>query len=598
LAYENKSFWKRSVTMWRGLNTFRLPWRKSGKITQQFLIDSGIILAASLDYQTTLNSVAQLAISTAADWCAIDLVDDKGAIQRVAVAHRDPDKAKLAQELQQRYPALYNGSGHTIERVLNTRKSWFDPVVSPGRLQAEARDDDHWRLLRELGFTSEMVVPLIAREKTLGTLTLVLSDSQHYTRDDLALAEELARRVALAIENAQLYQEAETQRERFESMMTRYRDLVENANDIIYTLDMDGTLTSVNQAGEEILGYRDDELLGTSIDRIILPEYVERTFQMLQHKMEGGGRTRYEVEVTAKDGRILTLEVNSQLITQGSTPIGIQGIARDITERKEAEKRAEQLQTMTTALYAAEQQARLKAEQADRLKLQFLAMISHELRTPLTSIKGFASTLLATDVEWDKGSQEEFLHIIDHEADKLTQMVDELLDLSRLQVGTLSISPEAQPFSHILDFARPEIVSLAANHDLHINLPDGLPSISADPRRIAQVLTNLVSNAAKYSPPGTRITLTVCQRENMLQVDVSDQGIGILPEHRPLVFEAFQQVERKVDSPIKGAGLGLAICKGLVEAHGGRIWIGDQEPPGTVFTFTLPLATSSPTAEG
>src|SRR5690606_16807887 len=150
----------------------------------------------------------------------------KGAIQRVAVAHRDPDKAKLAQELQQRYPALYNGSGHTIERVLNTRKSWFDPVVSPGRLQAEARDDDHWRLLRELGFTSEMVVPLIAREKTLGTLTLVLSDSQHYTRDDLALAEELARRVALAIENAQLYQEAETQRERFESMMTRYRDLV------------------------------------------------------------------------------------------------------------------------------------------------------------------------------------------------------------------------------------------------------------------------------------------------------------------------------------------------------------------------------------
>jgi PAS domain S-box-containing protein len=369
-----------------------------------------------------------------------------------------------------------------------------------------------------------------------------------------------------------------------EAVMTRYRDLVENANDIIYTLDLEGSITSINQAGEQILGYHRDEMLNVDVERFVAPAYRDLMNQMQDRKLGGGGRTRYELEIVTKDGRILTLEVNSQLILHDNLPAGIQGIARDITERKLAEKRAEELQAITTSLYEAEQQARLEAEEADRLKLQFLAMISHELRTPLTSIKGFTSTLLSDDVTWDTESQHEFFRIMDVEADRLAALIDELLDLSKLHAGKLDIVPEPKQLGDILDAAQVELTTLAQHHHLVTHIPADLPPVLADTDRIVQVLTNLVSNAVKYSEPSTTITIDVRQAGEFVQVDVIDEGIGVSPDTREIMFEAFQQG----NSVKKGAGLGLAICKGLIEAHGGRIWVGDRHPPGTTVSFTLP----------
>jgi PAS domain S-box-containing protein len=253
----------------------------------------------------------------------------------------------------------------------------------------------------------------------------------------------------------------------------------------------------------------------------------------------------------------------------------------NITERKRAE--AER-----TQLFEAERKARQEAERANQVKMLFLAMISHELRTPLASIKGFASTILATDVQWDADSQREFIQIIEDEADKLQGLIEELLDISRLQNGTFSVNQTVLLPADLLRDAQPQLQALTSQHSLRINIPPTLPALYADRGRIVQVITNLVSNAAKYSPSGTTITLSSHHQNGWVEFRVSDEGLGIPVDKQQAVFEPFYQLE----GGKKGVGLGLAICKGIVEAHGGRIWIADKASPGTIISFTLPTTPS------
>jgi PAS domain S-box-containing protein len=235
-------------------------------------------------------------------------------------------------------------------------------------------------------------------------------------------------------------------------------------------------------------------------------------------------------------------------------------------------------------LYEAEAQARQAAEQANRTKVRFMGMISHELRTPLTSIKGFASTLLADDIVWDAANQRYFIQIIDEETDKLQEMIEQLLDLSRMEAGTLSIEISPTTIQAILNLARTQLEIMTHNHHLVISVADDLPGIDGDENRIAQVLYNLVGNAVKYAPPQTAIMLRIYPVDGAVQHEIIDEGPGIAPEMREKVFEPFQQLT----GAKKGAGLGLAICKGIVEAHGGRIWIEDHHPAGIKVIFTLP----------
>lgn len=240
------------------------------------------------------------------------------------------------------------------------------------------------------------------------------------------------------------------------------------------------------------------------------------------------------------------------------------------------------------SLLVKEQAARSEAEAANATQLKFLAMISHELRTPLTSIKGFASSILAQDIGMDDDVLHEFVTIIDEEADKLSGLVEDLLDLTRLHVGALSITPQPQQVTTILRMAQRGMATLSHAHQLVVVDPAALPLVLADSQRIAQVLVNLVGNAAKYAPLGTRITVSAHQQTDCVQFEIADEGEGIPLDDRVHVFEAFRQLERKQESA-KGAGLGLAICKGLVEAHGGRIWIDESPTGGALVCFTLPV---------
>ena len=243
-------------------------------------------------------------------------------------------------------------------------------------------------------------------------------------------------------------------------------------------------------------------------------------------------------------------------------------------------------------LLKTEAESRHEAERANEIKTQFLAMISHELRTPLTSIIGFTTTLLADDVVWEADEERDFIETIEQEANRLQELIDHLLDLSRLEAGMLPISQEPNSLNEIIDDALPQFHALTSEHNLTIHLLANLPLIYVDSKRIAQVLVNLVRNASTYSLKGTEINILAKVRGSFVQIDVNDEGPGIPLGDRKRVFRAFQRGHQADNGMKKGAGLGLAICKGLVEAHGGRIWIKKKNSPGTSVSFTIPLVPS------
>lgn len=236
-----------------------------------------------------------------------------------------------------------------------------------------------------------------------------------------------------------------------------------------------------------------------------------------------------------------------------------------------------------------EADSRHEAERANEIKTRFLAMISHELRTPLTSIIGFTTTLLAEDVTWEPDEQRDFIQTIQQEANRLQELIDHMLDLSRLEAGMLPIVLETHSFGEIMEDALPQIHSLTNSKTLTMHLPADLPPLYVDAKRIAQVLVNLVRNASTYAPNGTEISISANVRRGFMQINVNDQGPGIpLHEHKK-VFKAFRRGDNVESASAKGAGLGLAICKGLVEAHGGRIWIKKKNTPGATISFTVAL---------
>jgi len=240
-------------------------------------------------------------------------------------------------------------------------------------------------------------------------------------------------------------------------------------------------------------------------------------------------------------------------------------------------------------LLEVEEESRHEAERANEIKTEFLAMISHELRTPLTSIIGFTTTLLADDVVWNAQEQRDFFQTIQLESSRLQELIDHLLDLSRLEAGMLPISQRSHSLHEIIEDALPQLQALTSEHKLTMNIPADPPLVNVDAKRISQVLVNLVRNASTYSPKGTEISITANVRGGFFQMNVNDQGIGIPQTEHKKVFKAFQRGITVENGTTQGAGLGLAICKGLVEAHGGRIWIKKKNTPGATVCFTIPL---------
>ncbi len=393
-----------------------------------------------------------------------------------------------------------------------------------------------------------------------------------------------------------------TERKQAEEQLRRNHDtfynLIQNNPFGIYVVDADFRLRQVSLGSQKVFSTI-RPLLGRDFAEVLRHIWAEpfasEAISRFRHTLETGEpysapstiEQRLDIEqVEAYDWRI-------ERITLPDGRFGVVCYFYDLTERQLWEQALRESEEKRAALLKQEQTARRQAERAVDVQRLFLGMISHELRTPLASIKGFSSSLLATDVSFDLTQQREFLEIIDSEADRLTELIDQLMDVVRMQAGVFRVEPINTSLQPIVEQTMPQLKTLVAQHPFTIELAPDLPLLLADSQRVAQVLVNLIGNAAKFSPPSTPIALSARRAGDFVQIAIRDQGDGIPPSERQQVFDVFHQVRRDMQRH-SGTGLGLAICKGLIEAHGGSIWIEDRPGPGTTVSFTLPVANAQP----
>jgi K+-sensing histidine kinase KdpD len=225
----------------------------------------------------------------------------------------------------------------------------------------------------------------------------------------------------------------------------------------------------------------------------------------------------------------------------------------------------------------------------DAMRTAFLANVSHELRTPLAVIKGSANSLLQPDVIFDDQTRRDFLLSIDKDADTLARLVDDLLMISRLEANALEVKKKQIELSKVISAIKDRLDNLTIKHHLHINIAKGIPPLNIDEGRIGEVLTNLVENAVKFSDDDMNIYIKAVQNGKEVTISVADEGIGIRPELHQKIFERFFQGDGRKAGRRKGTGLGLAICQGIIEAHGGKIWVESKPGCGATFSFSLPL---------
>lgn len=370
---------------------------------------------------------------------------------------------------------------------------------------------------------------------------------------------------ALAGEFNRMAQRLQESYARVEEEQSKVLAAIEASWDPIWMSDADRRLVMVNSALERLIGQPREKLLGQSCHELLCFHSTDGasicdTGCAFLWPTDASGRI--EGCVTGASGKELWVEVGyGRVIDQDGHLAGVVHIARDLTERR----------------------------QIERLKDEFISMVSHELRTPLNHIKGFATTLLQTDVEWDAATERDFLGSINREADRLTDMVQKILQLSSLESAELPMEKDWYQVADLVEGALQRRRNLIDGRGVHLCLSPDLPTLFVDGRDIEVVLMNLIENATKYSEPGTPIALSAERKDNQVIFTVADEGYGIAAEHMEQIFERFYRVPGKGHRLPDGIGLGLAICRRIVEAHDGRIWVESTLGIGSQFRFSLPV---------
>jgi PAS domain S-box-containing protein len=378
---------------------------------------------------------------------------------------------------------------------------------------------------------------------------------------------------------------------------TRFRELLEAAPDAIMQVDAEGRIILLNRVTEAMFGYTRDELLGQPVEVLIPQELHARHHghrtHYREHPMTRAMGSGLALEAVRKDGSRFPVEIS---LSPSTSPEGfrVTAIIRDTTERRIAEDRLHRVQEEYTQRLA-ETNAELEMtnreiERANRLKSEFLASMSHELRTPLHTIIGF-SELLAEELEGPLNEkQQRFVQHIHTDSLHLLELINDVLDISKIEAGRLELRPEAFDFTALVaeSLASVRALAEAKSHILETAL-EVPTAVEADRLRIKQVLVNLLSNAIKFTPEGGRIRVEASVREIFVVVSVSDTGVGIPAEEHDFIFDKFHQVGATTKGIREGTGLGLAITKRLVEQHGGTIRVESKPKHGSTFLFTLPV---------
>ena len=410
-----------------------------------------------------------------------------------------------------------------------------------------------------------LVAPV--RHQGIGVGTIYLAHDvagREFSREDEETLVMFAAQAALVIANSRRYREEQRARNDLETLVNT------SPVGVVVFDAVTGAPVSLNREARRMVdGLRDpDRTAEQLLDVLTFRRADGREVSLSEFPLAralGTGETvrAEEIVISVPDGRSVTTLINA-------TPI--------ISEEGAIETVVVTLQDLTPL------------EEIERQRAEFLGTVSHELRSPLTSIKGSAATLMRSLSTLDAAETQQFLRIIDNQADHILDLIGELLDAARIDAGVLSVSPEPSDMAVLVDRAVGIFQSGGGRGNVSVDLPPDLPRVLADRRRIEQVLTNLLTNAARHSPESSVILVSAAMEGVHVAVSVADDGVGVSAERLPYLFRRFFRAEGDEQDGV-GAGLGLAVCKGIVEAHGGRIRAESDGPGrGAVFTFTLPAA--------
>ncbi len=414
---------------------------------------------------------------------------------------------------------------------------------------------------RSEGYRAILGLALQSPHTPPAALLVYLPEPHTFTQREINLLTNFANQAAMAIENSALYARSDM---RLQEQTRRLEALIQSLQDGLVLEDLNGKVVYANRRIQELADLSPAEVTGIPVakllERVLSNAHQPGQIQeAIEEQMNSRGQANVEIELSLNaQSVVLLLQISDVTDTQG-LPIGRLRLFQDIT----------------------------RARELDRMKTSLISTVSHELRTPLASIKGYTTTLLAEDVEWDQAAQREFLEIISQETDRLSELVSELLDISRIEAGILVVSRSECNLEELIERAA-DRVQPRPDKRLELHLQKDLPFVYADAPRLESVLRNLIENAAKYAGEDSPIRIFAEVQSHNLVVRVEDEGPGIPAEHSLHIFESFYRVEGGLARSVSGAGLGLAIAQGFVRAHGGEIWI-EPRPRGTCIGFSIPL---------
>jgi PAS domain S-box-containing protein len=381
----------------------------------------------------------------------------------------------------------------------------------------------------------------------------------------------------------------------------RFRELLEAAPDAIIEANAEGRIVLLNPVTEKMFGYSSEELIGQPVEMLIPDElrgkHVSNRAQYRDRPSSRPMGTGLALYGRRKDGTQFPVEISLSPV-KSEDGFRVTAIIRDVSDRKQIEEQMRAIREKFAAELSATNQElerrNREIERADRLKSEFLASMSHELRTPLHTIIGF-SEILAEELEGPVNEkQRRFINHIHQDSLHLLELINDILDLSKIESGRLELRREIFQLDASVEEVRSSIQSQAEGKSIAVttHIPAGI-SLTADRIRVRQILLNLLSNAVKFTPAGGNIRIDAIPRDGFAEISVTDTGIGIPTEEHESIFDKFYQVGATTKGVREGTGLGLAITKRLVEEHGGKIWVESQPGKGSRFSFTVPLTGGS-----
>jgi signal transduction histidine kinase len=514
----------------------------------RFLVQANELLVASLDWERTLAAIAELAVPTLAGYLVIDLLDEDDELHWVVAVHADPEKTELVRELRGQYPPTL--STHPIQVALRTGQPQLMPDLQ-AEADAMAHDAKHARAIRKIANTSGLVVPLVARGRTLGTISLGTIEGQpRFDESDLAMAMELGRRISLALDNARLFAEAQERAHAAEAL--------EYVDDGVILVDEAGIVRLWNPTAAISLRRPAVEAVGRPIAELLGDWQSLRSRIPVASEPQVGGASRAQTLPVEVQGEERWLSVSAVRF-----PGGTVYAFRDVTDERAVEQ----------------------------MKTDFVSTVSHELRTPLAAIYGAAMTLRRHDVAVEESQRDRLLEVVSNEADRLARIVNDILWASRLESGRMRIAIERCEAGTITT----EVVDVLRSRapegiEVTVRKARGLPQVAADPDKLRQILTNLIDNAIKYSPDGGCVEVEIGRSGGRVRFRVTDEGLGVPPAEQDRIFEKFFRLDPNLTRGVGGTGLGLYISRELVTRMNGRIWVDSDGRAGSSFFLELPIA--------